>query len=72
MRKTRGRPKTSTTAAQANQKKPVTSITFTSDDLQALARYTAVGTIVLQTRHSVVSKLKAAFTRLGLSKPAGL
>lgn len=43
-----------------------TSITFTADDLSALVRFVQAGQVMMQTKHPVVSKLKAALTRLGL------
>lgn len=53
-------------------RKLATKITLTGDDLAALAKFVSAGIIILQTSHSVVSKLKAAFTRLGLPTPKGL
>lgn len=53
-------------------RKLATSITFTGDDLAALAKYVSNGVIVVQTTHPVISKIKAAFTRLGLPIPKGL
>ncbi|MBI4100597.1 hypothetical protein HY439_02545 [Candidatus Microgenomates bacterium] len=56
----------------SRDKKLTTSITFTGDDLSALAKYVSAGVIILQTSHPVISKLKSAFTRLGLPTPKGL
>lgn len=53
-------------------KKLGTSITFTADDLTALARYVSAGLVFLQTGHPVIAKIKAALTRLGLPTPKGL
>ncbi len=55
-----------------NSKKAKTAITFTADDLTALARYVSAGVVLLQTNHSVIPKIKAALTRLGLPTPKGL
>lgn len=56
----------------AGNKKLGTSITFTGEDLTALSRYVEAGVVLLQTSHPVIAKIKAALTRLGLSKPKGL
>ena len=55
----------------ANQRAK-TAITFTADDLTALARYVGAGVVLLQTGHPVIPKIKAALTRLGLPTPKGL
>lgn len=57
---------------KVGNRKLATSITLTGDDLSALAKYVSAGVIILQTSHPVISKLKAAFTRLGLPIPKGL
>lgn len=51
----------------AGNRKLGTSITFTADDLDALARYVSAGVVLIRTNHPVISKIKAALTRLGLS-----
>lgn len=55
-----------------NHRKKGTSITFTADEINALAKYVAAGTLLLQTSHPVISRIKAAITRLGLPIPKGL
>lgn len=55
-----------------NHRKKGTSITFTADEINALAKYVAAGTLLLQTSHPVISRIKAALTRLGLPIPKGL
>lgn len=49
-----------------------TSMSFSADDLKALAHLVAAGQVLLQTRHPVVARLKAALSRLKLSAPQGL
>ena len=49
-----------------------TAVTFTADDLTGLARLISAGTVLLQTSHPVVPKIKAALSRLGLPTPQGL
>lgn len=51
-----------------------TSISFTSEDLIALARLIQAGQVLLQDeqRPPVVSRIKAAMTRLGVPIPSGL
>jgi hypothetical protein len=49
-----------------------TTLTFRAQDLSALARFVSAGMVMLQTGHPVVSRLKAAMTRLGLPVPRGL
>lgn len=53
-------------------RKLATTITFTGDDLSALARYVSAGRMFLQMDHPVVSKIKAALTRLGMPTSKGL
>lgn len=53
-------------------RKLATKVTLTGDDLSALAKYVSAGVIIMQTSHPVISKIKAAFTRLGLPTPKGL
>ncbi len=57
---------------KVGSRKLATTITLTGDDLGALAKYVSAGVIIMQTSHPVISKLKAAFTRLGLPTPKGL
>jgi len=72
----RGRPR----LESANDQVPVanrrdrTSVGFTAEDLSVLAHVLAAGMLMLHTtrRHPVVSKVKAALTRLKLPSPAGL
>jgi hypothetical protein len=49
-----------------------TTLTFSTQDLLALTRLVAAGQVVLNTTHPVVSRLKAAITRMGLIVPQGL
>lgn len=55
-----------------NHRKRGTSITFTADEINNLAKYVAAGTLLLQTTHPVISRIKAAVTRLNLKVPQGL
>lgn len=57
---------------KVGNRKLATSITLSGDDLNALAKYVSAGVIIMQSDHSVISKIKAAFTRLGLPVPKGL
>lgn len=52
-------------------RKIATTITLTGDDLTALSRYVSAGVVLLQTKHPVITKIKAALTRLGLQTPKG-
>ncbi len=47
-------------------------MSFSAEDLTALARLVAAGQVLLQTRHPVVPRLKAALSRLKLPVPQGL
>ena len=51
-----------------------TSISFTDEDLMALARLIQAGQVILQDeqRPSVIGRIKAAMTRLGVAIPYGL
>ncbi len=51
-----------------------TSISFTEEDLVALARLVQAGQVILQDteRPPVVARIKAAMTRLGITIPYGL
>ena len=51
-----------------------TSISFSSEDLLALARLIQAGEVLLrdEQRPPVVARIKAAMTRLGISQPSGL
>lgn len=51
-----------------------TSISFSEEDLVALARLIQVGQVMLQAeeRPPVVGRIKAAMTRLGITIPYGL
>lgn len=55
-----------------SNRKLATTITFTGDDLTALARYVSAGVVLLQTTHPVIPRIKAALTRLGLPVPKGI
>ena len=55
-----------------NHRKKGTAITFTADEISALARFVAAGNLLLQTNHPVIARIKAALTRLGLPVPKGL
>lgn len=56
----------------APKQKLGTTLTFSAEELMGLARYIAAGMILLQTKHSVVARIKGALTRLGLQSPKGL
>ena len=51
-----------------------TSISFTEEDLAALARLIQAGQVILQDteRPPVIGRIKAAMTRLGVAIPYGL
>jgi hypothetical protein len=49
-----------------------TAVSFSPEDLAALGRLLATGQVVLQEKHPVVARLKAAMTRLGVPIPTGL
>jgi hypothetical protein len=55
-----------------SHKKKGTAVTFSADELSALARYVSAGVVLLQTPHPVIAKLKGALTRIGLPVPHGL
>lgn len=57
---------------RAPKQKKGTTLTFSAEELANLARYISAGTMLLQTDHPVVSRIKGALTRLGLSIPKGL
>jgi hypothetical protein len=57
-----GRPK-SVTLAKAVR----TAVSFTAEDLEDIARILAAGQALLRTSAPVVSRLKAAMTKLGVS-----
>ena len=54
------------------EKRRATALTFSADELTALARHTSAGGVLLQGLHPVMSRFKAALTRLGLPSPMGL
>ena len=68
MIKFRGRPR----AGRRVPDSPRTTISFGADDLVQLARLVAAGQVLLQSRPAVVSRLKAALTRMRLPVPQGL
>lgn len=51
-----------------------TAISFSSDDLVALARLIQAGQVLLRDdqRPAVIARIKAAMTRLGVPPPPGL
>ncbi len=51
-----------------------TSISFSSEDLEALARLIQAGEVLLrdEQRPPVITQINAAMTRLGISQPSGL
>lgn len=53
------------------QKRRSTGVSFSAEDLSALAPLLAVGQAVLKQRPAVVGRLKAAMTRMGV-KETGL
>jgi len=55
-----------------SHRKKGTTITFTAEELTALARYVAAGSVLLQTDHPVTARIKTGLTRLGLPRPKGL
>ncbi len=56
----------------APKQKQGTTLTFTADELTALARYLAAGAVLLQTSHPVLGRVRGAVSRLGLPRPQGL
>ncbi len=56
----------------ASKQKRGTTLTFSADELSALARYIAAGMVLLQTDHPVTGRIKGALTRIGLPTPKGL
>lgn len=57
---------------QAPKQKVGTTLTFSGEELMALARYIAAGILLLQTSHPVIGRVKGALTRKGLKSPKGL
>jgi len=49
-----------------------TSIAFTGDDLATVGRLLSIGQSVLPTKHPVLTRVKAAMTRMNLPAPKGL
>lgn len=60
------------TLKRAPKLKRGTTLTFSADELTALARYIAAGNVLLQTSHPVLGRIKGALTRVGLPNPKGL
>lgn len=58
--------------SQPKRRPRATSVTFSAEDLTALAGLLAAGQVMLQRSAPVVSRLKAAMTRLGVTVPKGL
>ena len=56
---------------RAPKQKIGTTLTFSAEEMMALARYLAAGTLLLQTNHPVTGRIKGALTRLGLQSPKG-
>jgi hypothetical protein len=56
----------------APKQKRGTTLTFTAEEIEAIARYIVAGHVLLKTKHPVVGKIKGALTRLGLENPPGL
>lgn len=61
-------------SAAGKIRKLTTMVTFTADDLSALADYMAAGMVMLRitTPHKAVGKFKAAMSRLKVPAPRGL
>lgn len=57
---------------RAAKQKKGTTLTFSADELVALARYITAGMVLLQTNHPVTGRIKGALTRLGLPTPPGM
>ena len=57
---------------RAPKQKVGTTLTFSVEEMMALARYIAAGLVLLQTGHPVIGRVKGALTRLGLQTPKGL
>lgn len=57
---------------RAPKQKRGTTLTFSADELITLARYVSFGKILLQRDDSVISRIKGALSRLGMSSPEGL
>jgi hypothetical protein len=58
----------------SRSRKLTTQVTFTANELAALADYSAAGMLLLRisTPHRVIAKLKAALSRLNVPVPRGL
>ncbi len=54
------------------QRPRLTSVSLSADDLADLGQVIAVGQAVLQKKSPVVTRLKAAMTRMGVQLPVGL
>jgi hypothetical protein len=59
-------------AAKPAKDKPMTTISFTAEDLRGLGQLVAAGQVMLQTSCPAVARLKAAMTRLQVPIPKGL
>lgn len=57
---------------RAPKQKRGTSLTFSIDELMELAKYIAAGTVLLQVKPSVTTRIKSALSRLGIQSPPGL
>jgi hypothetical protein len=71
---TQGMIRQSLRPGAAKSRKLTTTITFSANDLAALADYLAAGMLLLRitTPHRVIAKLKAAMSRLTVPIPRGL
>jgi len=69
---TRMEIKKDTAKKYALKQKRGTTLTFTADELTALARYISAGMVLLQTSHPVLGRIRGGLTRLGLESPPGL
>lgn len=58
--------------ASSRGRKRRTTISLSGDDLAALGRLLSAGQVMLQLRHPVLGRVKAAMTRLGLPSPRGM
>jgi len=60
------------TSAASRKRKAGTTLTFTKEELAVLARLMAAGRVMLRLEHPVISKIKAAMTRVGVPAEPGL
>ncbi len=55
-----------------SKRKHGTALTFSEDELSALAQFVDVGQAVMQKHHPVAARIRGAMTRLGLTPPSAL